>query len=338
VLAARARLAAAHYTLTLGDQLTAYDQLAALLGELRVLDATLGGAVEVRTLIARTIGVFTQAQIMANQPRNPALSDELVALATILNNASIMALQALSAGRGLLYAAGRPDQARPFILQAERLFRQQGDVYFLALVSIDRGMLALLANDLSDAQSSFAEARTHALALHDRLGEAEASNNLGEIARLQGDDSRAETHYAASLRHYRDLGAPVQAQRAIHNLGYLRLHQGDAAQARAHFVASLNGVRAYGYVRGQAEAIAGLASIAASARQVAQAQQAARLWGAADALHTTIGTTAWRSDQAERARYEPLARGRLGDEAYQAAYAAGAALSLDNAVAEALGL
>ncbi|NTU83830.1 MAG: hypothetical protein HGA45_31400, partial [Chloroflexales bacterium] len=46
----------------------------------------------------------------------------------------------------------------------------------------------------------------------------------------------------------------------------------------------------------------------------------------------------WPADQAERARYEPLARATLGDAAYNAGYAAGAALSLEEAIAEALHL
>jgi hypothetical protein len=106
-----------------------------------------------------------------------------------------------------------------------------------------------------------------------------------------------------------------EVQRRIHNLAYLALHRGDRLLARSRFAESLAGFHAVGQARGQIEALAGLAAVAASTVTPEQARLAARLWRAAD--------------QAERACYEPLARETLGDAGYEPAYAAGAALTLD---------
>jgi hypothetical protein len=61
------------------------------------------------------------------------------------------------------------------------------------------------------------------------------------------------------------------------------------------------------------------------------------LWGAAEHLRAALGC---RPAPAARATYERqfvLARAHLGDSAFAAAWAAGEALSLDQAIAEALG-
>jgi hypothetical protein len=65
-------------------------------------------------------------------------------------------------------------------------------------------------------------------------------------------------------------------------------------------------------------------------------ERAARLWGAAERLRTALGC---RSAPAARATYEraqKIARAQLGEDDFTAAWAAGAALSLDQAIAETL--
>ena len=83
----------------------------------------------------------------------------------------------------------------------------------------------------------------------------------------------------------------------------------------------------------QAWCLAGLGTAAALG---AEPKRAARLWGAAEALRQQIGC---RPAPASRATYEralALVRAQLGDEAFAAAWGVGAALSLDEAIAEAL--
>jgi hypothetical protein len=333
---AQARLAAAHFTLARGDLVRARDQLAALIADLRALGATRDSDIEVRRLLNQTLIRLLQAESMLSHRPEQAQIDELTALTHELNDQRSAGERALNYGRGLLYGLGRLDLARPMLVQAEAIFRAMGDIWTTTMLMADLGMLALLTGDLMEAQRRTAEARANAVSLRDRFLEAETTNNLGEIARLAGDDQAAEMHYTASLRLCRQLGSQVEVQRRIHNLAYLALHRGDRALACSRFAESLAGFRAVGQARGQIEALAGLAAVAASAGTAEQARLAARLWGAADAHHGRHRTTAWPADQAERTRYEPLARATLGDATYEPAYAAGAVLTLDEAIAEAL--
>ena len=83
-----------------------------------------------------------------------------------------------------------------------------------------------------------------------------------------------------------------------------------------------------------AEALAGLAAVAADGRTIDSVVRAARLWGTADAIHGAEGTPVWPADRAERDRYETLARETLGDEVFEAAYSDGRALPWEKAIAE----
>src|SRR5262249_44081377 len=114
------------------------------------------------------------------------------------------------------------------------------------------------------------------------------------------------------------------------------LHAADAALARAHFAESLALFREIGQRRGVVEAIAGLAAVEAQTGTPGGALRAARLWAAADAAHAVGGTRAWPPDRVERDRYEQLARTVVGSLAFDVAYAAGGAWSLEDAAAEAL--
>ena len=79
-----------------------------------------------------------------------------------------------------------------------------------------------------------------------------------------------------------------------------------------------------------------LDSIAATASRAGFAEAGTRLYGASECLREELGAPIPPS---ERTRYETgleMTRSAIGDEAYDRAWAAGRALSLEDAVAEAL--
>jgi hypothetical protein len=83
-------------------------------------------------------------------------------------------------------------------------------------------------------------------------------------------------------------------------------------------------------------ALENLALTAAAARG-AQAERAARLLGAAAALSETVGAPQVLRGREETERTVAPARAALGKERWAAAFAAGQALSIEEAIAEALG-
>ncbi|HWQ12286.1 MAG TPA: hypothetical protein VNL77_05770 [Roseiflexaceae bacterium] len=95
--------------------------------------------------------------MLSNHPEQAQI-DEMIALTDALDEQRAAGAHALHYGRGMLYGLGRPDLARPLIVRAEAIFRALGDIWPLAMLTVDLGMLAMFAGDLSDAERRFAEA------------------------------------------------------------------------------------------------------------------------------------------------------------------------------------
>ncbi len=96
---------------------------------------------------------------------------------------------------------------------------------------------------------------------------------------------------------------------------------------------------------GIAESLAGLAGVLTHARgpgetteEGGEVLQAARLFGASDALRESINAPMWPAERADYERNVAAARARLDDATWAAAWAEGRALPLEEAVAYALEL
>jgi DNA-binding CsgD family transcriptional regulator len=113
----------------------------------------------------------------------------------------------------------------------------------------------------------------------------------------------------------------------------LALRQGDPAAARGRFAAGLRAAQAAGFRWRAVEALEGLAAVAAGAGRAAGAL---RLAGAAAAVREGSEMRPAPAEREEVERWLAPARRALRAEAAAAAWAAGQALSLDEAVAAAL--
>ena len=108
--------------------------------------------------------------------------------------------------------------------------------------------------------------------------------------------------------------------------------RGDPARAAALQRESLACWRALGDAVGVAHSLDELAQVAHAGGQT---QRAATLFGAAAVLRERAGGAAWPPWAADRARALAAVRGALGEEPFAAAWAAGRALGLEAALAEA---
>jgi non-specific serine/threonine protein kinase len=199
-----------------------------------------------------------------------------------------------------------------------------------------------------------------------------ALNMLGVIAaRVQGDLERATAYMEESIAQLRAAGEPGLAATYLANLGALAQDQGDLERATACCEESLAYARRAGADHPEGAALGGLVDVArlqgdltaaealgreqllvwwrlhapiyiaqalenlaltaAAAGEGTRAERAARLLGAATALREQVGAPRRRPWQAD------TARAALGEEAWAVAFAAGRALALEEAVAEALG-
>jgi predicted ATPase/DNA-binding SARP family transcriptional activator len=160
-------------------------------------------------------------------------------------------------------------------------------------------------------------------------------SSLAYTALIQGDHAAAEPLSREALDTARAYGDPFVLALAEGNAGLAALFSGATGAAQRAFVNELRLGIDYGFDSEYAgflhEAIKGLAAIAAA---YDDDRTVATLSGAADAA------TADRPDPAIARRLDELffarAHARLGEQAWQEAYAAGAALDADQAIEIAL--
>jgi hypothetical protein len=116
---------------------------------------------------------------------------------------------------------------------------------------------------------------------------------------------------------------------ALHNLAYLALHRSDVAGASAAFGESL---RLFDELQfwGVTWSVAGLAGVAVVQ---GRAERAARLFATAESHLASYQGGWFRAHQIEIERNRARARALLSDEAWDAAYAEGLAMTLEQAIA-----
>jgi non-specific serine/threonine protein kinase len=178
---------------------------------------------------------------------------------------------------------------------------------------------------------------TEALALLRHLGEAVwegiALRRLGEIASRRGDRDGAAAWHEAAFAIWRRLDHPWGIPDALRTLADDALARGEVDTARVRYQASLVRWRDLRERLHMSGCFAGLARVALAA---GQAETAARLLGVVGALDTAMGYAPPRGLHAAIAAATDATRAAMRDAAFTTAWEAGGALSLEQAVAEAL--
>jgi predicted ATPase/DNA-binding SARP family transcriptional activator len=223
-------------------------------------------------------------------------------------------------------------ELRPAIEESVALFRKAGDRWGLATALCTLGMAIIVTQEPSAATAVLAEGLALSRELGDTWGLARALHYSGEVARFRGDDERARALYEESLALYHQLEHRGAAAIVLHNLGYVAQHQGSPQRALVCFAEALAEHITHGDRQNIGHCLGGIAGMAAL---LGQPEQAARLFGAADMLFLRIGTSIWPVDKVEYDSNLEAVRARLGENAFAAAVAAGRALPLEQAIAEA---
>jgi predicted ATPase/DNA-binding CsgD family transcriptional regulator len=169
--------------------------------------------------------------------------------------------------------------------------------------------------------------------VNDRQGIAQGLNILGELTRLHQDYERAREAYEECLILAREMGDRMREAMLVGNLGYLAKYQGDLERARELYRQALSVSLDIDDDQNIAWA---LVSLGGAANDLGQPERGARLLGAAGALMDAKGFRPQISDLPDYERAEAAIREQLGAEAFEAAQARGRAMSLEEAVADAL--
>jgi predicted ATPase/transcriptional regulator with XRE-family HTH domain/Tfp pilus assembly protein PilF len=281
--------------------------------------------------------------------------------------------KALLGAGGLAWAQGDNPRAAQFYGESLALYRELGDRPGVANALNNLGVVVMEQGDYARARALHEESLALRRELADSWGIANSLNNLGVLALEQGDYARARALYEESLALRRELGnlqgiamaltnlgrvishlsdyprASALHQEALglfqqcadhsgsanalNNLGQVAYLQGEYARAAKYFARSLDLFSELQDQRGIAECLEGLAN-AAAAR--GQAQRAARLYGAAEVLHEATDAPLSPADRPVYERTVADARAQLDEVVFMAAWAAGRAMPLDQAIADAL--
>lgn len=193
-----------------------------------------------------------------------------------------------------------------------------------------QGIVALAADRPVDASQLFEAAHRLAREAGQPWVTATSDLNRGIAGIATGDLDRAATSIKNALAAYRKLGDERFSSRCLGYLGLAALSSGHQMQARHYFIESLDQFESLGEPSGTAEALTGLAAVAASS---GDGVRAAQLSGAAERLREAHG---FRALPVERRFAEGLlaaVRADMDPQDWAAAWTAGRAFRLNEATA-----
>ena len=227
-------------------------------------------------------------------------------------------------------------EAESWLREALALYRELGDERGIAEVLGSLGEHLREGGDLIAGRTLGEESLGRWRALGDAYHVALQLYRLGHIARHQGDDARARVCYDEALALNRRVGHRWGVAMVLLNLGFVEERAGDRERAGALARESLRLNRELGNKWGICRGLHLLAAVAVASAQPGAGHRAARLLGAAEALRLATGTTWQPHDRDEFDRWVGAARAVLDADTFAGAWAAGQALSPEEAVAIAL--
>lgn len=231
----------------------------------------------------------------------------------------------------IVAAQGDADHARCLNEESLALARTSGDLSYVALALHSLGILAGQQGDETTARACVERSRT----VWEELGNSGmlslASNSLGDLARSRGRFAEAAAHYRESLALAEESATRHMQAAYRHNLAHATHRVGDQDRARTLFGEALTLFRELGDQRGMAECVAGLAGLVAAS----EPERTARLFGAASAIVSAMGSQLNPSNQDDYDYALAIARARLGNQAFDAAWAEGQSMTLEQAIVDA---
>lgn len=271
---------------------------------------------------------------------------------------------------------GKMAEARAYFEEGAAIARAQGDKHYLGLALHGIGAVARAQGDFARAQTAFAESLPLFQALADTENVAWTFEHLGVTALEQGAFADAMAHLSQSLALFQSLEQRWPCGEALTFQGHAALQQGDYALAQERYAAALaiyeeledrpniavinSYIGATLFGRGDyARAINlykenlvhsqdtkdywglvwGIERLAEAAEKLQTPEQAARLWGAADALRHSTGVL-WHPGFHSYYATERFAalKAQLTETVWGQLWAEGQALPLEKIVALALGV
>lgn len=234
---------------------------------------------------------------------------------------------------GIPYFMGDAERSRAPAVACLPLARRLGDDRLLVSALNNLGHIHMIDGEYTAAWRLFEEGLARSHALGNQMLVAIFSGCLGETALLQGAYPIAEAHYHEGAALRAALGDRRGMAAHLHGASEAILLQGDTARALHLEQQSLAVFAEIGWPQGVGWVHA---TLAWAAHELGQNERAARFLGAEAAIRQAAGYTVGPTMRAAYDRTVDNVCAALGAEAFQAAWTAGYALSLDMATREAL--
>jgi tetratricopeptide (TPR) repeat protein len=195
------------------------------------------------------------------------------------------------------------------------------------------GRIALREGDNEFAQAVLEECVEQQHMAGNALGVAGALDALGQVGVAQGNYANAIRYHGQALEVRRSLGAQSGVVRSLYQLAVMINASGDVPRAASLLLESLELGRR---IRNPWDIMVSLIALGSLVGTTGSPELGARLIGAGQALEHTKGLQVPVTYQGMYRRTLRFIERQLGEEAFAAHQAAGMALSMDEAIAEAL--
>jgi predicted ATPase/transcriptional regulator with XRE-family HTH domain len=227
---------------------------------------------------------------------------------------------------------GNYADARRQLEESIAVCRQLNDPFMLGYPLLSLARVASAEGDFTQARALAQES----VALRQEAPAwllAISCTSLGEVERCAGDDERAAELFAQALAIFHDQSDAPGAAWTIHNLGHIALRVGERQRAAQLFAEALAARFRHGYSNGIASGLAAFGSVAC---QSGDYERAAQLFGATEAILENRRCALAPADVPVYQRDVAMLRTQMETPAFAVAWAAGRALPVEQAVAEAL--
>jgi predicted ATPase len=220
--------------------------------------------------------------------------------------------------------------ALPAQVESLGMFEVVNDPDGVALTGLVVGLATALMGDVDGGRARLRASRAHLAGTADRWGAVMALNSLLWLQELLGDTERDEEEYATLLAEAQAVGADIEVSNALANNGYYWNFRGDLPKAASYLSRSLEVLQA---LRNKGSAWYILDRTAEITMKLGDPERAARVLGASDAMKQQINAmpVATAFEKLEELRAALIAE--IGQEAFERAYAAGAEMGFDEALA-----
>ena len=211
--------------------------------------------------------------------------------------------------------------------------RDLGDKWNGAFLEASLGIVAMRQMAYGDAAKHMEEGVRLAREAGDRWRLSVCLSQQGILALFQGNLGLASDLHKEALALIEDTGDPAIVSYTLRCLGFVALRQGDYQRATEAFTEGLRLSSDAGFRVTVFECLRGLAGVCSGFKFD---DRAVRLFGAAEALREAIGHQPAAQDQADYNGRLAATQSRLGVIAFEAAWAEGRAMTLEQAIKYAL--